>query len=42
LDGQHQPTMLPNGHIMVYDNGTRRGYSRVIELDPLSAEIVWE
>jgi hypothetical protein len=34
--------MLPNGHIMVYDNGTRRGYSRVIELDPLSAEIVWE
>jgi hypothetical protein len=42
LDGQHQPTMLPNGHIMVYDNGTRRGYSRVAELDPLSGEIVWE
>lgn len=42
LDGQHQPTMLPNGHILVYDNGTRRGWSRVVELDPLSKEIVWE
>jgi hypothetical protein len=42
LDGQHQPTMLPNGHILVYDNGTRRGWSRVVELDPPSEEIVWE
>lgn len=41
LDGQHQPTMLANGHILVYDNGTRRGYSRVIEVDPLNGEIVW-
>jgi hypothetical protein len=42
LDGQHKPTMLPNGHIMVFDNGTARGWSRVIELDPLSGGIVWE
>jgi hypothetical protein len=42
LDGQHHPTMLPNGHILVYDNGTRRGWSRVIELDPLSGQIAWE
>jgi hypothetical protein len=41
LDGQHQPTMLANGHILVYDNGTRRGYSRVLELDPLTGQIVW-
>jgi outer membrane protein assembly factor BamB len=41
LDGQHQPTMLPNGRIMIYDNGTCRGWSRVIELDPLGGEIVW-
>jgi hypothetical protein len=42
LDGQHQPTMLANGHILMYDNGTRRGWSRVIELDPLAGRIVWE
>jgi len=42
LDGQHKPHMLPNGHILIYDNGTRRGWSRVIELDPLNGEIVWE
>ena len=34
--------MLPNGHILVYDNGARRGWSQVLELDPLSGEIVWE
>jgi len=42
LDGQHQPTMLDNGHILVYDNGTRRGYSQVLELDPLTGEIMWD
>lgn len=42
LDGQHQPTLLSTGHILVYDNGTRRGWSRVIELDPISEKIVWE
>jgi len=42
LDGQHQPTMLPNGNILVFDNGTRRGWSRVVELDPLREEIVWQ
>lgn len=41
LDGQHQPTMLPNGHILVYDNGARRGWSQVLELQPLTGEIVW-
>lgn len=42
LDGQHKPTMLPNGHILIFDNGTWRGWSRVIELDPLAGRIVWE
>ena len=42
LDGQHQPTMLPNGNLLIFDNGTRRGYSRIIEVDPLAEEIVWE
>jgi len=42
LDGQHQPIMLPNGNILIFDNGTRRRWSRVIELNPLEEEIVWE
>jgi len=42
LDGQHNPRMMENGHILLFDNGTERGYSRVIELDPLSSQIVWE
>ncbi len=42
LDRQHMPTMLPNGHILIYDNGTHRKYTRIIELDPLSEKIVWE
>ncbi len=37
--GQHNPTWLPNGHILVFDN--RRAASRVIEVDPKSGEIVW-
>ncbi len=47
IDGQHKPHMLPNGNIMLFDNGTLRGFSRVIEVDPLAVEnedngIVWE
>jgi len=43
--GQHEPTMLGNGHLLLFDNGwgpPGRGHSRVIELDPISGEIVWE
>ncbi len=42
LDGQHQPTMLPDGHILVFDNGTYRGYSVVREIDPPTGGTVWE
>ncbi len=41
LDRPHQPTFLPSGHILVFDNGPHRGYSRVIEVDPVTREIVW-
>ncbi len=41
LDGQHQPTMLGNGNILLFDNGTYRGQSAVIEMNPQSSEIVW-
>ena len=42
LDGQHQPTMLENGNILIFDNGTYRGHSIVREIEPSSGEIVWQ
>lgn len=43
VSGQHQPTFLPNGNIMLLDNGwKKRNYSRIIELDPTTKEIKWE
>ena len=42
LEGQHSPLMLDNGNILIYDNGVNREYTRVIELDPIKKEIVWE
>jgi hypothetical protein len=47
LAQQHSPTPLPNGNILIFDNGTHRldhpfPYSRVIEVDPVTKEIVWQ
>ncbi|MBT3274465.1 MAG: hypothetical protein HN368_15010 [Spirochaetales bacterium] len=49
LVGQHHPTMLHNGNILIYDNGGSSGYplrhrpkTRLIEIEPASGEIVWE
>ncbi len=42
LDGQHKPHMLPTGRLLIFDNGTLRGFSRVIEYDPLADRIEWE
>jgi hypothetical protein len=42
LDGPHLPTLLDNGHLLIFDNGTHRSYSRVIELDPVTLEVTWE
>ncbi len=41
LEGQHAPTMLEDGRILIYDNGSTREWTRVFELDPLTEEIVW-
>ena len=41
---QHDPDLLPNGHIMVFDNlggDPACGRSRVLELDPTTDKIVW-
>jgi len=42
LDHPHQPTLLPNGNLLVFDNGFFRGWSRVVEYDPVRETIVWE
>jgi len=42
LDGQHQPTMLPNGNILIFDNGTWRGNSAVVEVNPENEQVVWQ
>lgn len=41
---QHDPDMLPNGNILLFDNmgdTTPTGRSRVLEFDPMTKEMVW-
>ena len=38
----HNPTWQSDGKILLFDNGGRRGWSRVIEVDPASQAITWE
>jgi hypothetical protein len=42
LDGPHAPTLLPDGAILVFDNGRRRGWSRLLEVDPETSQIRWQ
>ncbi|MGH3784844.1 MAG: arylsulfotransferase family protein [Pseudonocardiaceae bacterium] len=42
LSGQHQPSMLPDGRILVFDNGVRERQSRLLEVDPCSNQVTWE
>jgi len=48
ISHQHDPTLLPNGNIMVFDNGAHRQdgslitYSRVVEVNPSTNKIEWE
>ena len=40
---QHQPTMLANGRLLLFDNGgAGKGRSRVIEVDRNDGTIAWE
>jgi Arylsulfotransferase (ASST) len=46
LAQQHSPIPLPNGNILLFDNGTHRldmsfPFSRVLEIDPTTKQIVW-
>jgi outer membrane protein assembly factor BamB len=42
--GPHDAQLLDNGHVLVFDNGMGRrpAFSRGVEVDPISGEIVWE
>ena len=42
IEWPHNPTLLDNGNLLIFDNGSFRGWSRVIELDPVTRHIVWE
>jgi arylsulfotransferase ASST len=47
LSGQHAPELLPNGNILLFDNGPHRldetyPFSRAIEVNPTTNEIVWK
>lgn len=42
LDTPHNPTLLPSGNLLVFDNGYHRKYSRVIEVNPETLVIEWE
>ena len=47
LSNQHHPSSRSNEHVLLFDNGSHRGapitnYSRIVEIDPTSNEIVWD
>ena len=47
LAQQHDPNLLANGNVLIYDNGSHRKhtglpFSRVIEVNPATNEIVWQ
>jgi len=47
LSGQHAPMPLPNGNLLLFDNGPHRldhtmPFSRIIEVDLATKQIVWK
>ena len=42
LDKQHHPSLLENGNVLVFDNGRYRGFSRIVEVNPLTETIEWK
>ncbi len=47
LAQQHDPSLLANGNVLVYDNGSHSAhhalpFSRVVEVDPKTNRIIWE
>ncbi|MCH2170910.1 aryl-sulfate sulfotransferase [Myxococcota bacterium] len=42
LSGPHDASLLDNGNLLIFDNGLGRQWSRVVEVDPSTGEIVWQ
>jgi hypothetical protein len=42
LEEAHHATQLENGDILVFDNGVRRGYSRILRISPSTGKLVWK
>lgn len=42
LQRQHHPTLLSNGHLLLFDNRPKSPTSRVIEVNPVEKKIVWK
>lgn len=38
---QHQPTLLPTGNLLIFDNQGLNGRSKIIEFNPFSQNVVW-
>ena len=41
ISRQHQPTTLADGNILLFNNGTEVGRSSILELNPVTGQIVW-
>jgi len=39
---QHDPTVVPGGNLLLFDNGGKRSWSRALELDPVDGSERWE
>ena len=42
IEMPHMPTQLGNGNILVYDNQSQETFTRVVEVEPTSGDIVWD
>jgi len=40
VDAQHHASLLANGNVLLFDNGRKRGWSRVVEVDA-GGELAW-
>lgn len=42
IQGQHAVQLLENGNLLIFDNGRYRGWSRIIEINPITKHINFE
>jgi hypothetical protein len=41
LSGPHQPTVLPDGSVLVFDNGRDQQRTRLVVVEPTTGQITW-